>query len=310
MDSQATQKKVELPDQSDGVSSMKIDPKRVLPYIFIHGGCLAVIWVGWSWFAVAAAVFLYVVRMFAITAFYHRYFSHRAFKANRLMQFIFAVWGHTSMQGGALWWAANHRHHHNHSDETHDKHSPVQSGFWFAHIGWLFYPENFSTDYQKVKDYAKFPELVFLNRYDYIVPLAYGAMLLGLGALLESYFPGLGTNAWQLFVWGFFISTVVLLHGTLFINSLAHVWGSRRFETEDDSRNNFLLALITLGEGWHNNHHRYQHSAQQGFYWFEVDLSYYALRAMEKLGLIYDLKPVPARIYDEAGQQKKARIGK
>jgi len=285
-----------------------IDPWRILPYVFLHAGCLGVIWVGWSWFAVGAAIVLYLVRMFAITAFYHRYFSHRAFRTSRVMQFLFAVLGNSSMQRGPLWWAASHRHHHKHSDEDGDKHSPLQTSFWWSHLGWLFHAGNFPTDYQKVPDLARYPELVFLNRFDFVVPLVYGAALAVIGWGLEVFAPGLGTNAGQLFVWGFFISTVVLLHGTLFINSLAHFWGKRRFDNEDDSRNNFLLALITLGEGWHNNHHRYPHSARQGFFWFEVDISYYILRLMQKLRLIHDLRPVPASVYAEveAGKQTTA----
>jgi stearoyl-CoA desaturase (delta-9 desaturase) len=281
-----------------------IDGWRVLPYVILHAGCLAVLWVGWSWVAVAAAVALYLVRMFAITAFYHRYFSHKAFRTSRFMQFVFAVLGNSSMQRGPLWWAATHRHHHRYSDRKDDKHSPVQKGFWWSHIGWLLHSDNFPTDYRNVPDLARYPELVFLNRFDFVVPLVYGAALALLGWGLEVFAPGLGTSAGQLFVWGFFISTVALMHGTMFINSLAHLWGRRRFDNKDDSRNNFFLALITLGEGWHNNHHRYPHSARQGFFWFEIDISYYILRAMQKLHLIHDLRPVPASIYAEVSSAK------
>ena len=238
--------------------------------------------------------------MFAITAFYHRFFSHRAFKTSRLLQFLFAVLGNTSMQRGALWWAATHRHHHKHSDQEEDRHSPVKHGFLWSHIGWLTSSSNFPTDYSQIPDLSKFKELVFLNKRDFLVPLVYGVFLWAAGALLARFAPGLGTNGPQLFVWGFFISTVVLLHGTLCINSLAHVFGRRRFQTEDDSRNSLLLALITLGEGWHNNHHRYSHSARQGFYWWEIDLSYYVLRVLAWIGLVWDLKPVPKRVYEEA----------
>lgn len=278
----------------------RFEARRLAPYIFIHVGCLAVFWVGWSWFAVGAAAFLYVLRMFAITAFYHRYFSHKAYRTSRFMQFVFAVWGNTAMQRGALWWAATHRHHHQHSDEEHDKHSPRQHGFAWAHLGWLTSSSNFPTDYSRIPDLAKCPELVALNRHDFLIPVFYGIALWITGALLEHFAPGLGTNGAQLFVWGFFISTVFLMHGTLFINSLAHVFGRRRFETTDDSRNSFLLALITLGEGWHNNHHRYAHSARQGFYWWEIDVSYYILKLFSWLGIVWDLRKVPAHVYAEA----------
>jgi stearoyl-CoA desaturase (Delta-9 desaturase) len=276
----------------------------MVPYLFLHAGCLLLFWVGWSWFAVGVAALLYVIRMFAVTAFYHRYFSHRAFRTSRFLQFCFAILGNTSMQRGPLWWASTHRHHHAHSDEETDKHSPVHRGFVWSHIGWLTSRRNFPTDYSKVKDLAAFPELVFLNRHDFFVPVIFGGLLWALGAALAVWAPGLGTDGPQLFVWGFFVSTVVLLHGTLFINSLAHMTGTRRFKTGDDSRNSLPLALITLGEGWHNNHHRYAHSARQGFYWYEVDVTWYLLRAMAALGLIWDLKEVPAQVYQEAGKRR------
>ncbi len=285
-----------------------VDWARTWPFIFLHAGCLGLIWVGWSWFSVAAAVFLYVARMFAITAFYHRYFSHRSFRTSRFWQFIFAAWGNTAMQRGALWWAANHRHHHQHSDQPEDIHSPKHGGFIWAHIGWITSPPNFPTDYGRVKDLAKCPELVYLNRHDQLVPYLYGVVMLVIGWLLERFAPSLGVTMWQFFIWTFFVSTVFLLHGTLFINSLAHVFGKKRFETTDTSRNSLILALITLGEGWHNNHHRYMHSARQGFYWWEVDISYYTLKAMSWLGIVWDLKRVPEQIYEEARIQKQRTL--
>jgi stearoyl-CoA desaturase (delta-9 desaturase) len=278
----------------------RVDWKRCVPFIILHLGCLLVLAVGVSWVAVGVAVLLYLIRMFAITAFYHRYFSHRAFRTSRPVQLLFALLGNTACQRGALWWAASHRHHHEHSDEEADLHSPSVHGFWWSHIGWITSQRNFPTDYQRVKDWAKYPELVFLNRHDQLVPWLYGVMLWLTGELLEKFAPGLQTNGAQIFVWGFFVSTVALLHGTLCINSLAHVFGTRRFATEDESRNSLLLALITLGEGWHNNHHRYQHAARQGFMWWELDPSYYALKLLERCGLIWDLRSVPKRIYEEA----------
>jgi stearoyl-CoA desaturase (delta-9 desaturase) len=258
-----------------------------------------VIWVGFSWVSAGAAGLLYVIRMFAITGFYHRYFSHKTFKTSRFMQFCFALLGNTSMQRGPLWWAATHRHHHKHADHEEDVHSPVISGFGWSHIGWLTSAKNFPTAYQNIPDLCKFPELVFLNRYDQVVPLIYGLLMLGIGWLLEFLFPSTGVTTGQFFVWTFFVSTTVLLHGTLFINSLAHVWGKRRYETDDDSRNSWFLALITLGEGWHNNHHRYPHSTRQGFRWWEIDPTYIGLKMMSWLGLIWDLRDVPAKVLEE-----------
>ena len=242
--------------------------------------------------------------MFAITGFYHRYFSHRTFHTSRLVQFIFAVIGNTSIQRGALWWAAVHRHHHKHADHEADVHSPRISGFWWSHIGWMTSSKNFPTNYNTIRDLAKFPELVFLNRFDLVVPAIYGAFLYLLGTVLNALAPNLQTSGSQVFIWGFFVSTVVLLHCTLFINSLAHVFGSRRFATDDDSRNSLLLALLTLGEGWHNNHHRYMATVRQGFYWWEIDITYYTLKALSWTGLIWDLKPVPASIYAQSDTSK------
>jgi len=280
--------------------------RRCLPFVFIHLGCAGVIWVGWSWTAVIVAAALYFLRMFAITGFYHRYFSHRTFSTSRWFQFVLAVWGNTAIQRGALWWAATHRHHHRHSDTEEDVHSARLKGFVWSHIGWMTSSNNFPTDYKVVRDLAKFPELVFLNRFDMIVPAIYGLALFGLGSLLNWLDPSLGTSGAQLFIWGFFVSTAVLLHGTLFINSLAHVWGKRRFETTDDSRNNLWLALITLGEGWHNNHHRFMGSTRQGFFWWEIDITYYCLKMMSWTGLIWDVKPVPRSVMEEARKLDKA----
>jgi len=288
----------------------KFELRRCLPFLFLHLGCIGVLWVGWSWTSVLVAVLLYVVRMFAITGFYHRYFSHRTFRTTRLLQFLFAAVGNCAVQRGALWWAAVHRHHHKHSDQEGDIHSPGMRGFWWSHIGWMTSSRNFPTDYSSVRDLAKYPELVFLNRFDLAVPALFGASLYAAGAMLHAWAPSLQVTGWQLFVWGFFVSTSVLLHGTLFINSLAHVIGKRRFETTDDSRNSLILALITLGEGWHNNHHRFMAAARQGFYWWEIDMTYYGLKLLSWCGLIWGLRPVPRIIYDEARSSRLAFRGK
>lgn len=277
----------------------KVNWERTIAFIFLHLGCFAVFWVGVSPVVVIAAVALYFIRMFAITGFYHRYFSHRTFKTSRFGQFLFAVLGNTSMQRGPLWWAATHRHHHHHSDEEEDAHSPSIKGFAWSHIGWLTCAKNFPTCYKTIPDLKKYPELVFLNRFDQVVPILYGLAMLGIGALLERFVPSLGTTMWQFFVWTFFISTVVLLHGTLFINSVAHVWGRKPYQTGDESRNSMLLSLITLGEGWHNNHHRYPHSTKQGFVSWQIDPTYYGLKILSWTGLIWDLRPVPQKVRDE-----------
>ena len=283
--------------QPDGVNFI-----RCIPFIVLHLGCLGVIWTGWSWFAVWTAVALYFVRMFAVTGIFHRYFSHKTYSTSRFGQFLLALWTGTTVQRGALWWAYHHRHHHQHSDEEEDAHSPHVHGFLWSHIGWITSKRNFPTDYSKVKDLARYPELVWLNRFDIVVPVLFATSLFVLGRYLEATAPGLGTSGAQLLVWGFFISTTVLFHGTASINSFTHLWGNRRFHTTDDSRNSFILALITLGEGWHNNHHRYQSATRNGFYWWEIDPTYYGLKLLSYTGFIWGLKPVPQSIYDEAAQ--------
>ncbi len=285
---------------------LRVDWLRVAPFLGLHLACLAVIWVGWSWFSVAAALALYLVRMFSITGFYHRYFSHRTFKTTRAGQFAFALLGMTSVQRGPLWWAAHHRHHHAHADEDQDAHSPRRHGMLWAHVGWITARANFPTRLRLVPDLAKFPELRFLDRFDVLVPVLFAAALFGLGAALAAWAPGLGVTGPQLLVWGFCISTVALLHGTFTINSLAHRIGRRRYPTKDDSRNSWLLALITLGEGWHNNHHRYPAAARQGFYWWELDPTYYGLLVLKWLGVIWDLKPVPARVRESWRTERAA----
>lgn len=274
----------------------KVEWLRVVPFAFMHLACLAVFWVGWSWTAVGAASLLYFLRMFAITGFYHRYFSHKTFTTGRWTQFVFAVLGGTAAQRGPLWWAAHHRHHHRFSDKEDDVHSPSQHGLYWSHMGWITSKGNFRTRLENVPDLAQFSELRFLDRFDILIPLILAFFLFALGSILERTLPGLGTNGPQLLVWGFFLSTVILFHGTCTINSLAHTIGSQRYETRDQSRNSFFLALITLGEGWHNNHHHFPASTRQGFYWWEIDITYYLLRLLGSLGLIWDMKGVPETV--------------
>jgi len=274
----------------------RVDWLRILPFIGLHLACLGVIWVGFSWFALWTALTLYLVRMFAITGFYHRYFSHKTFKTSRALQFLFAILGASCVQRGPMWWAAHHRNHHRHADTALDVHSPITRSFIVSHMGWFLTPRGFPTDHAVIKDLQKFPELRWLDRYDLLIPVLLATGLFAIGELLATHAPELGTNGWQLLVWGFFISTIALFHVSVTINSLAHIWGTRRFATRDNSRNNWLLAILTLGEGWHNNHHHYPGSARQGFRWWEIDMTYYGLRALAALGLIWDLRPVPAKI--------------
>ncbi len=281
---------------ADAADSPRIDWTRLLPFAALHLGCFAVVWVGVSTTAVLVAAALYAIRMFAITGFYHRYFSHCAFRTSRAAQFVFALLGATGVQRGALWWASQHRHHHAHSDQPQDAHSARQHGFLWSHMGWFMARENFATRRERVEQLRQYPELCFLDRYDALVPLLLALTLYGTGEALAAFAPGLDTHGWQLVVWGFCISTVLLYHATFTVNSLAHGYGSRRYATRDDSRNNVWLALLTFGEGWHNNHHHYPGAARQGFYWWEIDLTYYGLRVLAALGIIWDLKEVPAQV--------------
>ena len=253
------------------------------PFLLVHLACFAAFWTGVPATALWVALALYLIRMWAITAGYHRYFSHRSYKTSRVLQFFLAFLGQTSAQRGVIWWSAVHRHHHLYSDTPQDVHSPRQHGFLYAHVGWIFNPSNLKPDYGTVRDLTRYPELVFLDRLTYLPAfvLAFGLWLWG---------------GWPMLVVGFFWSTVVLYHCTFFINSLAHASGKQRYVTGDDSRNNWFLALLTLGEGWHNNHHHYQSSTRQGFRWYEVDVSFYVLKAMSWLRLVWDLRAPPEAI--------------
>jgi stearoyl-CoA desaturase (delta-9 desaturase) len=235
-----------------------------------------------SWKVAALSLGGYAVRMWAVTAGYHRYFAHRSYKTSRAFQLVLAVLGCTTMQNGPIWWASVHRRHHKSSDGPGDPHSPVAHGFWYAHVGWVFDlskppPRDAST----VPDLVRFPELLWLDHHDWVPLATYGVACALVGGL-----PG--------FVWGFVVSTLAVFHATMLINSLAHLWGSRRYATGDHSRNSAPLALLTFGEGWHNNHHHYMSSARQGFFWWELDLTYYTLRVLAWLGIVWDVREPPA----------------
>lgn len=275
-------------------------------FFVIHILCLGVFFVQFSWTAIAVCALLYVVRMFAITGAYHRYFSHRTYKTSRVFQFILGFLGTMSAQKGPIWWAANHRHHHQHSDTEEDIHSVKTHGFWHAHVGWILSSDYLKVKSELIKDFLAYPEIKWLDNYHLVGPTLLGAAVVGLGYYLEQAHPGLGVTPWSLFIWGFCVSTTLLYHGTFFINSLAHLVGTRRFNTTDESRNSLTLALITLGEGWHNNHHRYPGSERQGFYWWEIDITHYILKMLSWVGLVWDLREPPKRIYDEAESLKKA----
>lgn len=249
------------------------------PFILVHLMPLFAVLTGVTWQAVILCISLYVIRMFFVTASFHRYFAHRSYKLGRVMQFVMAFGATSAAQRGPLWWAGYHRHHHQYSDLPEDIHSPLK-GFWWSHVGWILAQKYKQTRLDLIPDFAQYPELRWLDKH-YMVPPA----LLGLLCLIVGGLPGL-------FI-GFFLSTVLLYHGTFVINSFAHIIGRRRYVTNDTSRNSAILAFITLGEGWHNNHHYYRSSTNQGFYWWEFDFTYYGLRLMSWLRLVRDIRVPP-----------------
>ena len=257
-------------------------------FILVHLACLAVFWTGIAWWAVALCAFMFFTRKFGITGAFHRYFSHRSYKTSRPFQFFLAFLGGAAAQKGALWWAAHHRHHHKHSDTEQDLHSAKLEGFYWSHVGWVLSKEYEEYDSNVVKDLYKFPELVWLDKWIFIPPVAAGTFCFFVGQFFG--------NAMQGLVVGFFISTVILYHTTFAINSLCHMFGSRRYETGEESKNSLWLAILTMGEGWHNNHHHYPLSARQGFFWYELDITYYILLGLAKLGIVWDLQSPPKRM--------------
>ncbi len=258
-----------------------------LPFVLVHAACVAAIWSGITWQAIAICVTLYWLRIFAIGAGYHRYFSHRSYSTSRLFRFALAFLAQTTAQKSVLWWAAKHREHHLHSDTPEDVHSPLHRGFAYSHFGWIFARRHRSADLLKVPDLARHPELMWLHKYESLPAIALGTLCFFIAG-------------WSGLVVGFFWSTVLVYHATFCINSLAHVRGSKRYVTGDESRNNWLLALVTMGEGWHNNHHAYQSSVRQGFHWWEVDPTFYVLKLLSWIGAVWDLKTPPEAVLRNA----------
>jgi stearoyl-CoA desaturase (delta-9 desaturase) len=273
---QSTARKAELPNTLPRAADEKVNWVSSIPFLLFHCVPLLAFVTGVTWKAVAIGVVFYGVRMFAVTGGYHRYFAHRSYRVSRPVQFVLAFVGTTAAQKGPLWWAGHHRAHHRYADTDVDIHSP-QKGFWWSHIGWILCDKYSATDLDTVRDLAQYPELRFLDRYNAIGPWALGVLAFLIGG-------------WSGLVVGFFASTVLLWHATFSINSLSHVLGTRRYATSDTSRNNPVLALLTMGEGWHNNHHHFQASARQGFFWWEIDVTWYGLRAMSAVHLVRNLR--------------------
>ena len=254
-----------------------------VPFLLIHVACFAAFWTGISGPALWLCFGLYWLRMFGVTAGYHRYFSHRAFATSRAFQFVLALIAQSTFQKSVLWWAAKHRHHHQHSDMLEDVHSPRHTGFLYSHLGWIFARRHDTADLATIPDLARYPELRWLHRHEAVPGIVLAALCWAVAG-------------WSGLVVGFLWSTVLVYHATFCINSLAHVLGTQRYVTGDDSRNNLTLAIATMGEGWHNNHHAFQSSARQGFRWWEIDLSFYILQMLSLVRVVSGLKPPPESV--------------
>ncbi len=278
-------------------------------FILLHLLPLAMIWTGATLFDWLVCITLYWVRMFFVTGGYHRYFSHRTYSTSRAFQFFLAFAAQTSVQKGALWWAAHHRHHHKHSDTPEDPHSMKLYGFWYSHIGWILGPDYKETEFKAIKDFAKFPELVWLNRFYIIPPIVLGTSVFLLGGYVNGgSMATMLTHGWSTLVVGFGLSTVILWHGTFSINSIMHKFGKPRYDTGDESKNSLWLALLTLGEGWHNNHHYYKFATRQGFYWWEIDLTYYIIKMLSWVGLVWDVREVPPHIKKSRNKEEAREL--
>ena len=280
-----------------------IDFVRSLPFVGVHVACFVVLWTGMSPIALAIAFLTLSLRMFGLTAGYHRYFCHHSFKTTRTFQFILAWLGTSAAQKGPLWWAGHHRSHHRYSDTEEDVHPPGVKGFLWAHAGWVMSPQNQPTKFDWVPDLMRYPELVWLDRNHYIAPISLGVALFFLGEWLATAYPGLGTHGWQLVVVALFCSTTLLYHVTFAVNSIGHTFGSRRYETDDESRNSLWLALVTGGEGWHNNHHRSPTSERQGFYWWEIDFTHYGVVLLSWLRVVWDVRGPTSAVLQEGHER-------
>lgn len=286
-----------IPQSGEKVWEDDIVFPDTIPFLLVHLSCLLIFFTGVSLRDLLLCITLFYTRMWAITAGYHRYFSHRSFKTSRTFQFILAFLCQTSAQQGILWWSAKHREHHRFSDTPNDIHSPRQFGFFFSHVGWIFSRRKGVADYSYVKDLLVYPELLWLDRHKY-----FPAIVLGFFTWLFFGISGL--------VVGFFLSTVLLYHATFCINSLAHLSGKQRYFTGDDSRNSLFLALLTLGEGWHNNHHFYPTSTRQGFFFWEIDPTYYVLKLLSWIGIVWDLRSPPPHVLKEERKIPREVLGR
>ena len=273
---------------------------QIAVFWLVQASAVLMFAVPFRWAFVALWAASHFSRALGLTLIFHRYLAHRAFQMNRVARFVWAFIGTAAMQKGPLWWAGHHVNHHRYADRDGDPHSPSVSGFYYAHIGWFLNDtrhDQLPPSNPVIRDFSKDFEIAWLERFFVVPPL-----LLAIAMFLAGGLPWL--------VWGFCVPTVTLAHSTFAINTINHMFGSRRFETLDASRNNLLTAFFAVGEGWHNNHHRYQRAARNGFYWWEFDPTWYVIRAMAAVGLVWGIQSVPTRIYEEARVVKAARASK
>ena len=263
----------------------------------VQASALLVFAVPFRWAFLGLWAASHFLRAIGLTLVFHRYLAHRAFRMNRVARFVWTFIGTAAMQKGPLWWAGHHVNHHRFADREGDPHSPMISGFYYAHVGWFLHDtkhDRVEATNPVIRDFSTVPEIAWLDRYFFLPPAALAATLFLAGG-------------WPWLVYGFCLPTMTLAHATFAINTVNHMFGSRRFDTLDESRNNPLTAFFAVGEGWHNNHHRYQRAARNGFYWWEFDPTWYTIRAMAAVGLGGDIQPVPERIYEEARLVKAGR---
>ena len=254
-------------------------PTTIVMALF-HVGALAALFM-FNWHALAAAIFLYwLATGLGISMGYHRLHTHRSYKVPVGLEYFFALCGSLTLEGGPISWVATHRIHHQKSDQPGDPHSP-RDGAWWAHVGWLILGEANHNNTRKMSKYApdlaKDPFYVWLNNYHWVPLLVLGVVLFAIGGL-------------PLFLWGICLRIVVGLHATWLVNSATHMWGARRFPTRDDSRNNWWVALLTFGEGWHNNHHAHPTSARHGLAWYEFDPTWILLKVLRRLGIAKSIR--------------------
>lgn len=252
-----------------------------------------------SWTNLAVTAFLWwFVQSFGLGIGYHRLLTHRGFKTSKAFEYFLTFLASISMQSGAITWVTSHRIHHAFTDTDTDPHSPIKNGFWWSHIGWIFKGAAQNNDEATHKRYS--PDLmkdkvhILINKY-YIAPTVVLAIAL--------YFIG----GYSMVLWGIFLRTTWAWHCTWLVNSATHLWGSRRFETKEDSRNNGWVALLTWGEGWHNNHHAYPTSARHGLTWYEFDINWLQLKVLEKIGIIWEMKEFDLKAH-EAKQAKSSEV--